>query len=87
MTEDTEKKQRAGQYHPALCVSCSSTPKWSPKAKRMEHTTPNTPSDATFFSPAVDQWSAPEHAIAHVLAHARTTGSGSNATGGAVHLN
>lgn len=53
----------------------------------MEHTTPNTPSDATFLSPAVDQWSAPEHAIANVLAHVRTTGAGSTTTGGAIHLN
>jgi len=53
----------------------------------MEHTTPNTPSDATFLSPAVDQWSAPEHAIANVLAHVRTTGAGSTTTSGAIHLN
>jgi len=53
----------------------------------MEHTTPNSPSDALFVPPAADQWSAPEHAIAHVLAYARSTASGSSALGGAVHLN
>ena len=54
---------------------------------RMEHTTPNTPSDALFVPPSVDQWSAPEHAIAHVLAHVRTTGKGAESLGRPVHLN
>lgn len=54
---------------------------------RMEHITPNSPSDALFFPPTVDQWSAPAHAIANVLTHVRTTGRGSTAIGGSVHLN
>ncbi|MDA9864014.1 hypothetical protein N9C70_02985 [Flavobacteriales bacterium] len=53
----------------------------------MKHTTPNSPSNALFVAPEVDQWSAPEHAIAHVLAHVRTTSTGSKSMGGAVHLN
>ncbi|MBL6619318.1 MAG: hypothetical protein ISP54_03070 [Flavobacteriales bacterium] len=53
----------------------------------MEHTTPNSPSNALFVPPAADQWSAPEHAIANVLAHVRSTGRGSSSLGGSVHLN
>lgn len=54
---------------------------------RMEHTTPNTPSDALFVPPSVDHWSAPAHAIAHVLSHVRASGKGSASLGGSVHLN
>lgn len=54
---------------------------------RMKHPTPNSPSNALFIAPEVDQWSAPEHAIAHVLAHVRNTAKGSTSLGGAIHLN
>jgi|GEM_PF-2450987 hypothetical protein len=60
---------------------------WTTIALRMKHTTPNSPSNALFVAPEVDQWSAPEHAIAHVLAHVRTTSTGSKSMGGSVHLN
>lgn len=53
----------------------------------MEHPTPNFPSNALLFPPKVDQWSAPPHAVANVLAHVRCTGRGSQSLGGAVHLN
>ena len=45
---------------------------WTTIELRMKHTTPNSPSNALFVAPEADQWSAPEHAIAHVLAHVRT---------------
>ncbi len=54
---------------------------------RMKHTTSNSPFQAFPVAPKADQWSAPEHAIAHVLAHVRTTTKGSASLGGSVHLN
>lgn len=50
----------------------------------MEQLTPNSLSSSR---PSVDQWSAPDHAIAFVLNHARTTACGSTAVQGSVHLN
>ncbi len=60
---------------------------WTTIELRMKHTTPNSPSNALFIAPEADQWSAPEHAIARILAHVRHTAKGSTSLGGAIHLN
>ena len=50
----------------------------------MEQLTPNSLSSSR---PSVDQWSAPDRAIAFVLNHARTTSPGPTAVQGLLHLN